>query len=66
MKERTMTGIIGYRDVFPAVISLMEKGFFPAEKLVTQRIKLDDVVEQGFEALLKEKNQVKILVSPRL
>lgn len=44
----------------------MEKGFFPAEKLVTQRIKLDDVVEQGFEALLKEKNQVKILVSPRL
>ncbi|MEJ8545632.1 2,3-butanediol dehydrogenase [Brevibacillus borstelensis] len=66
MKERTMTGIIGYRDVFPAVISLMEKGFFPAEKLVTQRIKLDDVVEQGFEALLKEKNQVKFLVSPRL
>jgi len=64
MKERNMTGIIGYRDVFPAVISLMEKGFFPADKLVTQRIKLDDIVEHGFEALLKEKNQVKILVSP--
>ena len=28
MKERNITGIIGYRDVFPAVISLMEKGFF--------------------------------------
>jgi len=65
MKERNMTGIIGYRDVFPAVISLMEKGFFPADKLVTQRIKLDDIVEHGFEALLKEKNQVKILVSPK-
>ncbi|MNC31125.1 Sorbitol dehydrogenase [compost metagenome] len=62
MKERTVNGIIGYRDVFPAVISLMEKGFFPADKLVTKRISLDEVVDHGFEALLKEKNQVKILV----
>lgn len=62
MKERTMKGIIGYRDVFPAVISLMEKGYFPADKLVTKRIVLDEVMEHGFEALLKEKNQVKILV----
>ncbi|WP_068505454.1 2,3-butanediol dehydrogenase [Paenibacillus kribbensis] len=64
MKERNLTGIIGYRDVFPAVISLMEKGYFPADKLVTKRIKLEEVIEQGFEGLLKEKNQVKILVSP--
>lgn len=62
MQERTISGIIGYRDVFPAVISLMEKGYFPADKLVTKRIKLDDVIEQGFEGLLKEKSQVKILV----
>lgn len=62
MQERSISGIIGYRDVFPAVISLMEKGYFPADKLVTKRINLDDVIEQGFEALLKEKNQVKILV----
>lgn len=62
MKERTMKGIIGYRDVFPAVISLMEKGYFPADKLVTKRIKLDEVVTEGFDTLLAEKNQVKILV----
>ncbi|MDR4887740.1 2,3-butanediol dehydrogenase [Fredinandcohnia sp. QZ13] len=62
MKERTITGIIGYRDVFPAVISLMAKGYFPAEKLVTKRITLDDVVTQGFEGLLKERNHIKILV----
>ncbi|WP_454192725.1 2,3-butanediol dehydrogenase [Paenibacillus sp. Marseille-Q7038] len=62
MQERSISGIIGYRDVFPAVISLMEKGYFPADKLVTKRINLDDVIEQGFEALLKEKSQVKILV----
>ncbi|ANS73480.1 butanediol dehydrogenase [Paenibacillus yonginensis] len=64
MQERNIAGIIGYRDVFPAVISLMEQGYFSAEKLVTKRIALDDAVEQGFEALLKEKNQVKILVTP--
>ncbi|MCM3784695.1 2,3-butanediol dehydrogenase [Neobacillus mesonae] len=62
IQERSISGIIGYRDVFPAVISLMEKGFFPAEKLVTKRISLDEVIDEGFEGLLKEKNQVKILV----
>ncbi|MFD1177556.1 2,3-butanediol dehydrogenase [Paenibacillus puldeungensis] len=64
LKERTVTGIIGYRDVFPAVISLMEQGYFSADKLVTKRIKLDQAVEEGFEGLLKERNQVKILVKP--
>ncbi|MEC0242216.1 2,3-butanediol dehydrogenase [Paenibacillus dokdonensis] len=64
MMERTIKGIIGYRDVFPAVISLMDKGYFPAEKLVTKRIQLDDVLSEGFDTLLKEKNQVKILVKP--
>jgi (R,R)-butanediol dehydrogenase/meso-butanediol dehydrogenase/diacetyl reductase len=48
--------------VFPAVLSLMQKGYFSAEKLVTKKIALDDVIEEGFESLIKEKNQVKILV----
>ncbi|MFC3746594.1 2,3-butanediol dehydrogenase [Paenibacillus sp. GCM10012306] len=65
LQERNIAGIIGYRDVFPAVISLMGQGYFPAEKLVTKRISLGDIVEEGFETLLKEKNQVKIMVSPR-
>lgn len=62
MKERTVNGIIGYRDVFPAVISLMAQGYFSADKLVTKRIKLDQAIEEGFEGLLKERNQIKILV----
>ncbi|MBE9916419.1 2,3-butanediol dehydrogenase [Paenibacillus donghaensis] len=64
LMERSINGIIGYRDVFPAVISLMEQGYFPAEKLVTKRIALNDVLSEGFETLLKEKSQVKILVKP--
>ncbi|MEK3788423.1 2,3-butanediol dehydrogenase [Paenibacillus sp. FSL K6-1230] len=66
MQERNIAGIIGYRDVFPAVISLMEQGYFSAEKLITKRIALQDVVSEGFETLMKEKSQVKILVSPNL
>lgn len=62
MKERTVTGIIGYRDVFPAVINLMAKGYFPADKLVTKRIALDEAIDEGFEGLLKERDQIKILV----
>jgi (R,R)-butanediol dehydrogenase / meso-butanediol dehydrogenase / diacetyl reductase len=63
IKERTIKGIIGYRDVFPSVLNLMRKGYFSADKLVTKKIKLDEVVEDGFQSLISEKNQVKILVS---
>ncbi|MEK5393431.1 2,3-butanediol dehydrogenase [Margalitia sp. FSL K6-0131] len=62
LRERTVSGIIGYRDVFPAVIRLMAQGYFPADKLVTKRITLDEVIDEGFEGLLKEKNHIKILV----
>lgn len=40
----------------------MAQGYFSAEKIITKRIKLDEVIEEGFDALLKERNQVKILV----
>lgn len=64
IKEKTVRGIIAYRHVFPAVLKLMEQGYFSKDKLVTKRIKLQDIVAEGFEALVKEKAQVKILVSP--
>ena len=60
--ERTMRGIIAYRNVYPAVMALMQRGFFRAEDLVTDRIGLDAVVEKGFERLLADKSQIKILV----
>jgi len=64
IKERTMKGIIAYRHVYPAVMSLMQRGYFRAEDMVTQRIPLADIVEEGFEALLNDKAQVKIIVTP--
>lgn len=64
LSERSIKGIIAYRHIFPAVMELMTQGYFQADKLVTKRIELEDLVEQGFEALVKEKQQVKILVRP--
>lgn len=63
LSERTVKGIIAYRDIFPAVMELMTQGYFPADKLVTKRIALDEVVTDGFEALMKERNHIKILVN---
>ncbi|AGA59481.1 theronine dehydrogenase-like Zn-dependent dehydrogenase [Thermobacillus composti KWC4] len=65
LTERSMKGIIAYRDIFPAVLELMTRGYFPADKLVTKKIKLDDIVPEGFEALVNDKEQIKILVSPK-
>lgn len=62
LKERQLQGTIAYRNVYPAVMALMTQGYFSADQLVTKRIALDDIVAEGFEALVAEKAHVKILV----
>lgn len=62
LKERQLQGTIAYRNVYPAVMALMTQGYFSADQLVTKRIALDDIVAEGFEALVSEKSHVKILV----
>ena len=64
MKEITLTGSLAYADDFPAIIALM-KDRIRAEAMVTGRIRLDEVVERGFEELVRHKDRhVKILVQP--
>lgn len=43
---------------------MLSDGRFDPDPLVTKRVQLDDVVEDGFEALTDSDEQVKILVSP--
>lgn len=64
LKERSLKGTIAYRDVFPAVINFMKMGIYSADRLVTKKISLDDVVSDGFEELVREKSHIKILVKP--
>ena len=46
-------------------MKLIKQGYFSKDLLVTKIIKLEDIVNEGFEALVKEKSQVKIFVSPK-
>jgi (R,R)-butanediol dehydrogenase/meso-butanediol dehydrogenase/diacetyl reductase len=63
-KEIDLRGSIAYpTDIWPRVSSIMTSGNFPAEKIVTRRIDLTQVVEQGFEALLDPAGKdIKILI----
>lgn len=56
--------IFASRYIFPKVLELMEQGYFSAEKLVTKKIKLENIVEEGFIELTQDKSQIKILVEP--
>lgn len=62
LRELTIKGIIGYRNIFPQVIALIDSGRLPVENLITSVIALDEIVEKGFEALIQSPTEVKILV----
>ncbi|RIY34387.1 butanediol dehydrogenase [Psittacicella hinzii] len=62
--EKNVRGVICYCNDHPVVLKLMEKGYFRVEDFVTKTIELKDVVTEGFEALVADKSQVKILVVP--
>lgn len=65
LKERQLKSILGYRDVFPATIQLITEGRLPVDKVITKKIKLQDIVNDGFEELVNDKSHIKILVSPK-
>lgn len=62
LREITIKGIIAYRNIFPQVIELIHSGRMPVEKLVTRKISLDKIVPDGFEALVNNPEEVKILI----
>ena len=62
LRELTIIGTAAYRNIFPQVIALINSGRLPVEKLVTSVIPLDEIVEKGFESLVNDPSEVKILV----
>ena len=68
LKDINMCGLwCANRNDYPGMIRLIADGRIPVTKLITKRIKLDDIVTEGFEALArnKDKKELKILVSPK-
>ncbi|KIW80220.1 hypothetical protein Z517_06835 [Fonsecaea pedrosoi CBS 271.37] len=67
-KELRLHGSLAYDESdFREVVEEFVTGKFDeAKSMITSRIKVDDVVEKGFEELLRNKdNQIKILVTPK-
>jgi (R,R)-butanediol dehydrogenase / meso-butanediol dehydrogenase / diacetyl reductase len=64
-REVNLLGSLAYADDHPATIELVASGKVDPFQFITGRIQLDDIVAQGFEALIHNKEEnVKILVSP--
>lgn len=54
-----------HADEFPMVINFLKKDTSPIKEIITSKIKLDDIVEKGFDRLLEPGHtELKILVSP--
>ncbi|MHC5202105.1 2,3-butanediol dehydrogenase [Myroides sp. LJL119] len=62
LREITIKGVIAYRNIFGQTMDLISSGRMPVEKLITNKISLDNVVKDGFEVLVSNPSQVKILI----
>ena len=65
--EKKYTAVLGYQKPdFHYVIKALGEGALQPDKMITKKIKIDEVVEEGFRALINDKdNQVKILIDVR-
>ncbi|WP_431484120.1 2,3-butanediol dehydrogenase [Pseudomonas solani] len=62
--ELRITSSVGYRDVYPELIALLDSGRLDLGRAVTRCVPLERAVSDGFEALLADKAQIKVLVNP--
>lgn len=62
MKEINITASFSYCNIFPEVIHLIASGRMDVKKVITKKIALDDLVENGLELLEKDKSHAKILI----
>lgn len=63
-RELRLTASVGYRDVFPTLIAWTARGLIDPSAIVTRKVSLAQAVPQGFDALIADKDQVKVLVAP--
>ena len=64
-REVNVVGSLAYADDHPATIDMVRSGKVDPFQFITGRIDLDDIVAQGFDALINHKEEnVKILVRP--
>lgn len=64
--EKKISTSFCYTDDFPKVINLFSSGKINPELLITKKINLNDILDEGFETLINDKSQCKILVTPKV
>ncbi|AQZ65140.1 Threonine dehydrogenase and related Zn-dependent dehydrogenases [[Actinomadura] parvosata subsp. kistnae] len=62
--EQTIMTSVGYRDAYPELTRMVAEEGVDLAGIVTSTIPLDHVVRDGFDALLRGEEQVKVLVRP--
>lgn len=63
--ERDVKGCLAYYGEFAPALALVCDGRINVEPLITGRIRIDDIVEKGFEELVNRKEEnIKIIVKP--
>lgn len=64
VSEKKINSSLGYNNIFAQAIDLLSKGSLNVEPVITSVISLENIVEDGFEKLISDKNECKILVRP--
>ncbi len=62
IKEAKITASLAYRHIFAEVIQLISSGKMNVKSVITKKIQLDNLVDEGLEILTTDKSQSKILV----
>jgi len=63
-RELRLTASVGYRDVFPTLIAWTARGLIDPSAIVTRKVSLAQAIPQGFDVLVADKGQVKVLIAP--
>ncbi|MET0454391.1 MAG: 2,3-butanediol dehydrogenase [Mycobacterium sp.] len=62
---KKLASTLGFAGVHPSVISALDDGRIKPADMITARIALEDIVEAGFDELIRNKDQhIKIIVHP--
>jgi (R,R)-butanediol dehydrogenase/meso-butanediol dehydrogenase/diacetyl reductase len=64
--ELTFTASVGYRHAYEDLLRIVASGALDLTSIVTRTVSLEDALTDGFDALLQDRTQIKILVSPAL
>lgn len=65
MGESIISNSFCYSEEFPEVIDIYSSNIVDLDLLITKKIHLDDLIEEGFETNINDKTHIKILVTPK-